>query len=116
MGEGISGWVAQNRQSVMVEDAQEDPRFSRKADKQRHFTTRSLICVPLVHPEELLGVLSALNSRGKPCFDQEDLAILESFADLAAVAIIRSRLLEHRVEQEHFRAELEAAAKIQKLF
>jgi sigma-B regulation protein RsbU (phosphoserine phosphatase) len=69
-----------------------------------------------VHREELLDVLSALNSRGKPCFDQEDLALLESFADLAAVAIIRSRLLEHRVEQEHFRAELEAAAKLQKLF
>ena len=100
----------------MVEDAQGDPRFSRKADKQRNFTTRSLICDPLVHREELLGVLSVLNSRDKPCFDEEDLAILESFADLASVAIIRSRLLEHRVEQERFRAELETAATIQKLF
>ena len=116
MGEGISGWVAQNRKAVMVEDAQSDPRFSKQADKQRDLTTRTIICVPLVYREELLGVLSVLNSRNKPFFDNEDLAILESFADLAAVAIVRSRLLEHRIEQERFRAELSAAAKIQKLF
>ena len=116
IGEGIAGWVAQNRKAVMVEDAQSDRRFSKQADKQRGLTTRTIICVPLVYREELLGVLSVLNSRGKSFFDNEDLAILESFADLSAVAIIRSRLLEHRIEQERLRTELEAAAKIQKLF
>jgi len=116
MGEGIAGWVAQNRKALMLEDAQKEPRFSRRADKHRNFTTRSLICVPLVYKEELLGVLSALNSRGRPFFDNEDLALLESFADLASVAIIRARLLENRIEQERFRAELNAAAEIQKLF
>ena len=116
MGEGISGWVAENRTAVMIEDAQRDPRFSKQADKQRGLTTITLICVPLVYREELLGVLSVLNSRNKPFFDKEDLTILESFADLAAVAIVRSRLLEHRIEQERFQAELNAAAKIQKLF
>jgi sigma-B regulation protein RsbU (phosphoserine phosphatase) len=113
--EGIAGWVARNRKAVMVEDAQGDPRFSKRADKHRGLTTRTIICVPLAYREELLGVLSVLNSQGKPYFDNEDLALMESFADLA-VAIIRSRLLEHRIEQERFRAELEAAAKIQKLF
>ena len=116
MGEGIAGWVAQNRKAVMVEDAQKDPRFSKRADKQRNLTTRTIISVPLIHREELLGVLSALNSRDKLFFDNEDLALLESFADLAAIAIIRARLLEQRIEQERFRAELQAAAKIQKLF
>jgi sigma-B regulation protein RsbU (phosphoserine phosphatase) len=100
----------------MVEDAQRDPRFSRRADKQRGLTTRTLICVPLVYRKELLGVLSVLNSKGKPFFDNEDLAVLESFADLAAVAIIRSRLLGQRIEQERLRTELKAAAKIQQLF
>lgn len=116
IGEGIAGLVAKNRKSIMVEDAQKDPRFSKKADKERNFTTRSLLCVPLVYQEELLGVLCALNATRKPFFDEEDLAVLESFADLAAVAIIRSRLLEQRIEQERFRAEMQAAAKIQQLF
>ena len=116
IGEGVAGWVAQHRKAVMIEDAQNDPRFSKEADKRRDMTTRALLSVPLVQRDELLGVLSVLNTRNKPFFDNEDLALAESFADLAAVAIVRSRLLEHRVEQERFRAELEAAAKIQKLF
>jgi phosphoserine phosphatase RsbU/P len=116
MGEGIAGWVAQNRKAVMIEDAQNDSRFSKRTDKKRDLSTRTILSVPLVQREELLGVLSVLNSKNKPFFDNEDLMLLESFADLAAVAIVRSRLLEHRIEQERFRAELSAAAKIQKLF
>lgn len=116
IGEGIAGWVAQNRKAVIIEDAQNDSRLSKPADIQRGLSTRTLISVPLIYKEDLLGVLSVVNSKGKHFFDNEDLEILESFAALSAVAIIRSRLLEQRIEQERFRAELQAAAKIQKLF
>ena len=116
LGEGIAGWVAQKRQPVIIKDAQKDPRFSRRADKKTGFVTRTMLCVPLIHRQELLGVLNVLNSRDKPFFEEEDLGLLESFADLAAVAITRARLLEARVEQERFRAELKAAAQIQRLF
>lgn len=116
MGEGIAGWVAQNRKPLMVKDAQRDFRFSKRADKQSGFVTRTMLSVPLIHQEELLGVLNVLNSREKSFFEKEDLALLTSFADLAAVAITRSRLVEERIEQERLRAELKVAAKIQGLF
>ena len=116
MGEGIAGWVAQERESVIIRDAQNDPRFSKRADKKTGFSSRTMLCVPLIHRQQLLGVLNVLNSKDKPFFEEEDLGLLESFADLAAVAITRSKLLEARVEQERFRAELKVAAQIQKLF
>ena len=116
MGEGIAGWVAEHRTPAIVQDVQSDPRFFKQADKKTGFVTRTLLCVPLIHREELLGVINVLNSRGKPCFDKEDEEILESFADLAAVAIIRSRLIETRLKQQRIQTQLEAASKIQALF
>ena len=116
MGQGIAGWAAQKRESVIVEDVQSDPRFFKHADNQTGFVTRTLLCVPLIHGDDLLGVINVLNSKMKPCFDAEDEEILESFADLAGVAIIRSRLLATRLKQERLQTQLEAAHKIQLLF
>ena len=116
MGEGIAGWVAENRQPLIVKDAQKDPRFFKNADRQTGFLTRTLLSVPLVYREELMGVINVLNSKEKPCFDSKDQALLESFAHLATVAIIRSRLLQAKLRQQRFKIQLEAASKIQSLF
>jgi len=116
MGEGIAGWVAENRQPLIIKDAQKDPRFFKNADRQTGFLTRTLLSVPLVYREELMGVINVLNSKEKPCFDSKDQALLESFAHMATVAIIRSRLLAARLRQQRFKIQLEAASKIQSLF
>ena len=116
IGEGVAGWVAENRQPLIIKDAQKDPRFSKKSDKQTGFLTRTLLSAPLVYKEELLGVINVLNSKEKPSFDAEDQELLESFAHLATVAIIRSRLLEARLKQQQFQIQLETASKIQSLF
>ena len=116
MGEGIAGWVAENRQPLIIKDAQKDPRFFKNADLQTGFLTRTLLSVPLVYREKLLGVINVLNSKEKPCFDSKDQALLESFAHMATVAIIRSRLLAARLRQQRFKIQLEAASKIQSLF
>ena len=116
MGEGLAGWVAVNRQPVMIQDVQQDTRFFKEADHYTGFYTRTLLCVPIVYGEELLGVIEVLNSKNKPCFNVEDEEILDSFAHLAGVAIIRSRLLEAQLKQQRLRIELEAASQIQSQF
>lgn len=116
MGEGIAGWVAENRKPLIIKNAQKDPRFFNKADRQTGFLTRTLLSVPLVYRKELLGVINVLNSKEKPCFDSKDQELLESFAHLATVAIIRSKLLKAKLKQQQFEIQLEAASKIQSLF
>ena len=116
MGEGLAGWVAANRQPVIIQDVQQDTRFFKDADHYTGFYTRTLLCVPIVYGEELLGVIEVLNSKNKPCFNVEDEEILDSFAHLAGVAIIRSRLLETQLKQQRLRIELEAASQIQSQF
>jgi sigma-B regulation protein RsbU (phosphoserine phosphatase) len=116
LGQGIAGWVAQQRQPLIVADAQKDRRFFNRVDRSTGFVTRSILCVPVLYGEELLGVIEVLNARGKASFDDSDRDLLVSFADLAAVAIIRARLLEERLQQQKVNIEMETAAKIQALF
>ncbi len=116
MGEGLAGWVAVNRNPVIIQDVQQDTRFFKEADHYTGFHTRNLFCVPIVYGEELLGVIEVLNSKNKPCFNVEDEEILDSFAHLAGVAIIRSRLLETQLKQQKLSIELEAASRIQSQF
>lgn len=116
LGEGIAGTVAQTRQSLNVPDVSKDPRFFKKADESTGFITRAILCLPIVHNEELLGVVEVLNPKHKKSFDADDQEILACFADLAGVAIIRSKLLEIRIRQEKFQAQLTAASQIQKHF
>ena len=116
MGEGLAGWVAVNRKPVIIQDVQQDTRFFKEADHYTGFYTRTLLCVPIVYGEELLGVIEVLNSKNKPCFNVEDEEILDSFAHLAGVAIIRSRLLQTQLKQQRLRIELEAASQIQSQF
>lgn len=92
LGEGISGWVAQNKQPVLVEDCSEDPRFYKKADQTSGFQTRSMICVPLLFRKRLLGTIQVLNKTNNRNFNEEDLKIFQIMADQAAIAIENARL------------------------
>lgn len=116
MGEGIAGWVAAHRKPVRVDDAASDERFFRKADKKTGFTTKAVLCAPICHENDLLGVVQVLNPKERPVFNAEDLELLESFAHLASVALYRGRLLEARIREERIGAQLEAASEIQKNF
>ncbi|WP_415719160.1 SpoIIE family protein phosphatase [Maridesulfovibrio sp.] len=116
MGQGIAGWVAENRQALNVIDAQNDERFSKAADEKTGFTTKCILCTPIIHQSKLLGVVQVLNSIDKECFGSEDEELLESFGHLAGVALVRSELLTQRLTQQKFKTQLEAAARIQKQF
>ena len=116
LGEGIVGWIARQREPLIVADAQKDARFFQDADKSSGLVTRSILGVPVVYADELLGVMEVLNPKGKEGFDEADKDLLVSFANLAAVAIFRARLLQERLEQQKLQIQMETASKIQALF
>lgn len=89
--ESIAGWVALNRQPQIVNNAQQDRRHFNEIDLRVNFNTRSLIAVPLVTRQKLIGVLEVLNKR-QGIFDAEDQEIMLALAAQAAVAIENSRL------------------------
>lgn len=102
VGEGISGWVAQTGEPALVNDVQNDPRFSREADADTGFCTESLLCVPLEFQGRLLGVLTVVNKTDPTGFEPKDLKWLKALAALASVAIENSRLY-NRLREERDR-------------
>ena len=112
-GVGIAGYVAEKGESVLVNDVQCDTRFDSSTDSRTGFVTRTMLCVPLQKPEgTLVGSLQALNAR-EGCFTDADLAYLESFAALAAVAVEREQLVQEAIRAQMLSRELSLARKIQ---
>ncbi len=95
LGSGIAGWVAREERSILVPDAQADPRFYKRVDKRTSFNTKSIIAVPLISKGRLIGVVEILNKKGKEgneSFTQEDINLLEAFANQASAALEKAKL------------------------
>src|SRR5258706_12076212 len=98
-GEGIAGWVAENRKPAVVNDAAKDPRWTQKADKTSKFKTKAILAVPMLVKDKLIGVMEAINRADGSPFSDLDVQMLETFASQAAIAIENARLFES-VRQE----------------
>ena len=94
VGEGIAGWVAQHGEPVLVEDVKRDPRFTSRIDEVTQIDTRSVVCVPIKGKEKILGVIELVNCLGRESFRREDIPILKSLADYAAIALENARYIQ----------------------
>jgi PAS domain S-box-containing protein len=107
-GEGIAGWVFQNQQRLVVNDTRKDPRY-KQIDHPEVQVHRSMICVPLRARERVIGTLSLNNSDTTGAFQPEDLGLLASFADQAAIAIDNAQRMQ---ELEQIRQAAEAMSRV----
>ena len=115
IGKGISGWVAQTGEAVLIPDAYSDPRFDASFDKRSGFRTNSMLCVPMIHQSKIVGVMTLINKMdGKP-FNENDQNLFTIFASQAALSIENARLLFAAIEKERLDKELQVASEIQKL-
>ncbi|MFN0117336.1 MAG: ATP-binding protein [Elusimicrobiota bacterium] len=94
MGEGVAGWAAQERKTVIVNDVSKDPRFSGKADQSTQFRTQSILAVPLIAQGRLVGVIEAINKKSGQKFETSDVEAFELFSSQAAIAIQNARLFQ----------------------
>lgn len=89
----IAGWIVTNRQTVRTEEAHKDKRFFSDVEQTTGFPTQSLLGVPLITKEKVVGALEVLNKHcGK--FTDEDENLLMVLGAQAAVAIENARLFQ----------------------
>jgi signal transduction histidine kinase len=87
--EGLAGWVIQNRQSVVVDDVQRDPRWLSVTEKHR--VPRATLAVLLETSDEVLGVL-LLYSTQVGVFNADHLRLVEAAANQLATSINNAEL------------------------
>jgi diguanylate cyclase (GGDEF)-like protein len=102
VGDGLTGHVAETRQTWYAPDANNDP-FAVLIPGTPELD-ESLLGVPMLYGQRVIGVI-VLSKLGIDQFDEEDIRLLETLAASAAVAFENARLL----QKEHEAAEVSRA-------
>ncbi len=90
---GIIARVGREGQPLLTDNASADPRFADRASVI-YFGLRSIMAVPLRVKERVLGVVYVDNRIQSGLFSQQDLDLLTTFANQAAIAIDNARLFD----------------------
>jgi diguanylate cyclase (GGDEF)-like protein len=121
---GTTGWVVRNRCTRNVPNSRFDTISTvvpGTADDDEAF-----VCVPLLAHDRVVGTLNVYRTGGDRAFSEAEVALVERFATMAALAYEAARqrehlrreaatdgltgLLNHRGSQERLRREIEAGA------
>jgi adenylate cyclase len=85
----VAGRTAVTRQPVHIPDVDADPEYAYRGPRPY----RAMLGVPVIVEDDLIGVLVLDRSEQRP-FSDEHVALAQTFADQAAIAIANARLLE----------------------
>ncbi|HZT16822.1 MAG TPA: GAF domain-containing protein [Gaiellaceae bacterium] len=85
--QGIAGWVLQSRTPLVLEDVRSDPRWARGFAEETGYVPKGLMAVPLLHDEEVLGVLQVLDRPERSTFSLKEMELLGLFGAQAAIAL-----------------------------
>ncbi|MBU1125947.1 MAG: sensor domain-containing diguanylate cyclase, partial [Candidatus Omnitrophica bacterium] len=88
VGEGIAGKVAETKQYMLVNETKDDNRFKKSSGS----FVDSILCMPLIANEEVIGVVNLTNKKKGGKFTEEDVDLLSTLANQAAITIYNARL------------------------
>jgi signal transduction histidine kinase len=89
----IAGWVVKQGKTVLINDVHNDPRFFEGIEKKTQIITRSLVGIPLIVQEKVIGILEVINNRNGG-FSEYEIEILTILGTQAALAIENTRLFQ----------------------
>jgi len=90
LGEGLTGWAAEQEEAVGVADAAHDPRFKHLPETQES-VFQSLLAVPLVNQGRVIGAMNVQTERYH-VYEDDEVELLALIGDLAAGALEKAML------------------------
>lgn len=110
-GHGLVGRVAQSGEPIISNDTTADQNW--EGEISQDFRTQSVLAVPLVVQDRVIGVLEMINKLDGSIYVEEDVRLLTTFAGQAAIAFENARLFQQTDLQLSQRVqELEALERI----
>jgi serine phosphatase RsbU (regulator of sigma subunit) len=109
----IAEKVIAEKVSILTSNAMTDPRF-RSQDSIVAVGIRSAMCVPLWNNKTVTGLIYVDSRIHDNVFNQDDLSLLTSLANVAAIKLENAKLVEAMIEKKRIEHELEQARRIQK--
>ncbi|MBI5747515.1 MAG: response regulator [Nitrospinae bacterium] len=90
IGEGIAGWVAENREPLLLNEDSDIPQNLKDMMKSQEI--RSALCIPIIIKEKLHGVLNLSKTTDSQPFTHSDMELVSVLCGQAAIALENSRL------------------------
>ncbi len=107
IGEGLSGWVAQNSKAILNGNPSVEPGYLN--DPTKYSMLRSALAVPLEGTASVVAVL-ALYRAGQDAFTREDLNVLQAIGSGLGLAVENSLRRDSKTDSAVETAHLRAAA------
>jgi len=85
----MAGRTAVTRETIHIPDVLEDPEYAYSGPRPY----RSMLGAPVMVEDDLIGVVNLVRREPRP-FTDDQIALLQTFADQAAIAIANARLIE----------------------
>ncbi len=96
---GLAGWVIRNRLAVLVPDTSRDERWLRRPDDAEERTgAKSAVSAPILARDQMVGVMTLVHPKPGQ-FTEDHLALVQSIADQAGIAVLNARLYDDSQRQ-----------------
>jgi putative methionine-R-sulfoxide reductase with GAF domain len=114
-GDQIAGWVAMEGKPLLIEDIENDPHFGRR--NIPHYSTKSLLSVPLMNNDKVIGVMNMSDKRTNQPFTERDLHIASMISERISFILKRLHTGEFSDDNlKHFISSLDNIIGIEKKF
>jgi len=110
LNQNILGWMMINKKPLLSNDLAADSRF---AGVKMDSGIRSVLCVPLLVKNSLLGILTIFNKKENGEFSEDDKRLLAIIAAQSAQVLENARLYEQEKNLRAMQEQLKLAQKIQ---
>lgn len=110
LNQNILGWMMINKKPLLANDISADTRFS---GVETDADQRSLLCVPLLVKNRLIGILAVFNKKDHSEFSQDDQRLLSIIAAQSGQILENTRLYEQEKSLLTMQEQVKLASKIQ---